>query len=65
MGGLDWLGGRASAGRGSVGRTEKNKGDTRENQGGEDTGRKEETRTPRSTHGSTRKDARGKQEGGE
>ena len=52
--------GRTSAGRGSVGKTEKNKGDTEENQGGKDIGKKEETRTPRSTDGYRRKGAKGK-----
>lgn len=65
MGGLDQLDARTSAGRGSAGRTEKNKGDTKENQGGKDMGKKEETRTPRSTSGYRRKGAKGRQEGGE
>ena len=39
-GGLDQLDGRTSAGRGSVGKIEKNKGDMKENQGGKDTGEK-------------------------
>lgn len=65
MGGLDQLNGGTSAGRGSVGKTEKNKGDMKENQGRKDMGKKEETRTPRITYGYGRKDAKGRQEGGE
>lgn len=65
MGGLDQLDGRTHAGRGSMGKTEKNKGDMKEKRGRKDMGKKEETRTPRSTYGYRRKDAKERQEGGE